>query len=217
MFNVGPNNSATMGPMGASASELLRERPMYFDVPVPIVDLYRYLGVLIDVALSSEPHFKSMLSRGWAAFNSLLGAAYGHQLPMPVQAAAIPSRVEQSALYGLELCISVPHAELRLNRMQVGWAKALLGIRDCPQGKWFVLVAESGWAMRLGTKMLECAIMLLARIALLPSDNPSHRMATLALASYSPSWISALRLRCQHESLQSRSCSCLIVFVTWPS
>ena len=107
---------------------------MYFGAQVPVVDIYLYLGVLLDVGLCFAPHLNAMIGRGWAAFNSLLGAAYSHSLPMPLQASAIPSRVEQAALFGIEFCIGLCNAESRLNRMQAGWAKAILGIRDCPQG-----------------------------------------------------------------------------------
>ena len=52
--------------------------------------------------------------------------------------------------------------------MQVGWAKQLLGIGDCRQGLHAFLLAECGWARRLGTTMLLRAVMLEARIQLLP-------------------------------------------------
>ena len=122
-------------------------------------------------------------------------------LPMPVQAAAIPGRVEQSALFGMEFCIDVRGALHQLNRMQVGWAKALLGIRDCPQGQWSFLVVECGWTVRLGTRMIMRAILLHARIVLLPVTCPAHIVASRARACKSNSWVSSVASLCKSNKL----------------
>eukprot|EP00973_Karenia_brevis_P066494 9242976-Karenia_brevis.AAC.1 len=75
-----------------------------------------------------------MIAHGWSSFNSLLGAAYCHGLPMLLMASTIPNRVESTCLYGMGFCIIVKGVEHQLYRMQAGWAKALLGIRDCAEG-----------------------------------------------------------------------------------
>eukprot|EP00973_Karenia_brevis_P030979 4272952-Karenia_brevis.AAC.1 len=64
----------------------------YFSDPIPIVDRYPYLGVTLDVALTLEPHLRAVIACGWPSFNSLLGAAYCHGLPMQLMASTIPSR-----------------------------------------------------------------------------------------------------------------------------
>ena len=52
--------------------------------------------------------------------------------------------------------------------MQSDWAKTLLGAPRCRAGSWILWVIECGWLSRLGTKMLERAIMLKARAQILP-------------------------------------------------
>ena len=118
---------------------------MYFDTVVPTVDVYMYLGVLLDIGLSLVPQLKCLISKGWSIFNDLLGAAFLHRLPVVVQASMVPSRVESACFYGIELCILVDDAERRLNRMQAGWAKSILGIGDTLQGHWPLLFVECGW------------------------------------------------------------------------
>ena len=63
-FNFGPTRLAILGPIGSEPCRLLGPSATYFDKIIPEVDSYRYLGVLLDIALYFEPHFKSMLVRG---------------------------------------------------------------------------------------------------------------------------------------------------------
>ena len=88
--------------------------------------------------------------------------------------------VEMAALFGLEICVSVPGAESALNKMQIGWSKHLLGIGDCRQGLHAFLIAECGWSGRLGTTMLLRAIMLKPRIQFLPPQHPAASLLNLA-------------------------------------
>ena len=74
-----------------------------------------------------------MIAKGWDAFNKFHGSADSVRLPPPVVFLAVPCRIEPAALYGMELCISVSGAESKLNKMQAGWARALLG---CPHAWW---------------------------------------------------------------------------------
>ena len=83
-------------------------------------------------------------------------------------------------------------AVLQLNRMQAGWARALLGIRDAQQGPWSILIAECGWVRRLGTLMLERAIMLKARASLLPRQHPLNWLLRESCASSTPNWATAV-------------------------
>ena len=124
-----------------------------------------------------------MIARGWAAFKDFWGTSTCIRLPFPLQASEIPSHIEPVALYGIELRVLVPNAERGLNQMQVGWAKALLGISDCRQGLWPILVCECGWTCRLGTVMLVRAIMLKARIQLLQATHPASQLLLIASAS----------------------------------
>ena len=89
-------------------------------------------------------------------------------------------------------CISVHGAESAMNRMQAGWARALLGCRHTHAGAWPLLVAELGWKRRLGTRMLERAIMLRARALLLQESHPARRVLTVARASSHVTWHTAV-------------------------
>ena len=120
-----------MGPMGDSASLKPDEAPSYCGRTVPPVEHYRYLGVILDRLLTFKHHFASLLARGASAFDDFLGAANSLGLPVPLQAAAIPTRIASSILYGLEFCVTLPSAESDLNRLQANWAKSLLGCRGC--------------------------------------------------------------------------------------
>jgi len=202
-FNVGPSKSAIMGPVGADRSDLQGATVTYFDTEVPCVDSYPYLGVLLDIALSFENHFKMMIARGWSTLNTFLGAACMYQLPLPLQANEIPSRIETACLHGIEMCVLTRQAESRLNRMQAGWARVLLGIGQCNEGTWMQLVAECGWRVRLGTRMWERAIMLKARLSLLPQSNPIHQIFNTATASTTTTWVSVVRDWQMHPGLPS--------------
>ena len=108
----------------------------------------------------------------------------------------------QRALCGLEFCNICPDAATRLNRMQAGWAKALLGIRDAQQGPWAVVIAECGWTRRVGTLMYERAIMLKARAALTPPEHPVNQLLVFASSSRASPWLEAL------STFQSSSALC---------
>ena len=168
-------------------------RLSYFGTEIPIVDLYNYLGVLVDIALSMNPHLKALIAKGWSSFNIMVSASFLHGLSVVVQASIIPSRVESSCFYGIELCILAHGAENRLNHMQVGWAKSLLGIADAAEGQWVLLVVECGWKRRLGTRMWECALMLKARLQLLPPCHHARLILQLATECAGLTWAGVLR------------------------
>ena len=137
--------------------------------------------------LNLEAHFSYLLARGISAFDGFLGSTSSLGLPIPLQAAAIPSRIASVVLHGLEFCISVPMAESALNRVQASWAKSLLGCRGAREGKWPIWVAERGWFRRLGTLMLERAILLKSRAQLLPLAHRVVRILSAASRS-STTW-----------------------------
>ena len=107
---------------------------------------------------------------------------------MPLQALAIPERVESVVLHGIEFCIGVHGAETAFNRMQAGWARSLLGCSRCFAGGWSLLIAEVGWKRRLGTRMLERAVMLHARAMLSSHSHPARRILEAARFSSGTTW-----------------------------
>ena len=140
-FNVGPAKTAAMA-VGDSPRQEDAFRPALFGSEVPFVYTYCYLGVLLDAFFTMLPHLTLMLSRGRAALDSFHGCALSLNLPIPLLSAAIPSRIESVALYGVELCVGCANAESSLNNLQAAWARSLLGCKESCAGAQILLVAE---------------------------------------------------------------------------
>ena len=105
-------------------------------------------------------------------------------LPIPSVASLIPNRVVTNTLYGVEFLIGIADAEGLLNRMQVTWAMHVLGISATRAGSTSLLLAACGWEQRLGTTTLQRALLLKARVCMLPYDHLARRL--LQYASDSP-------------------------------
>ena len=121
-------------------------------------------------------HLNMMLQRGRESFNTFLGTAMSLQLPVPLIAACVNSRIAPVALYGVEFCIGLTAAETELNRLQASRAKAILDCRGSYPGPWTIWLVECGWTRRLGTVLLEKAIMLDARVTLRPPQHPATQI-----------------------------------------
>ena len=115
------------------------------------VELYAYLGVTLDRFLTFQPLLQSLLNKGRDAFSSFWGKAESLVLPIPLVASLIPNRVVTKTLYGVEFLIGIADAEGLLNRMQVTWARHVLGISGTRAGSTSLLLAACGWEQRLGT------------------------------------------------------------------
>ena len=189
-LNIGATKSAVMGPMFSDPPLPDEGAPCYMGKRIPPVLQYKYLGVILDRMLMFGAHFAYLLARGRDAFSDFIGTARSLGLPIPLQAAAIPPRIASVVFHGLEFCISVPGAELGLNRLQVDWAKELLGCGGARGGPWPIWVTECGWPRRLGTLMLERAIILKARFSLLPPSHPAAQLLILACESSGDTWVS---------------------------
>ena len=191
-FNVGPSKSAAL-PIGRTFLDHDVGGLSLDSCPLPKIESYRYLGVLIDRHLSFNGQLLAILGKGRRAFEDFFGCASSIDLPFPILSAAVPQRVVANVRYGLEFVVAVEGAESALNRMQVVWARTLLGLRGHRVGLWPFLVAECGWSMRLGTIMLEQALMLKARTQLLPEAHPAKRVLSLtALSSVAIPWPDAV-------------------------
>ncbi len=79
--------------------------------------------------------------------------------------------------------------------MQAAWARRLLACTTGPPVPGEVVVAQCGWTCRLGTRMLERAIMARARLLAQPPDHPGTRMLALARRLTCASWASAVAAR----------------------
>ena len=191
-FNVGPSKSAAL-PIGATCYDAEDPGAEINGVRVGRVETYKYLGILVDRWLSFSPQLQYLLKRGRIAFAEFAGAAESMQLPFPLQAAAVMHRVAGNVLYGTKFAISAPSAELAFNRLQSEWARRLLRIDGRRAGAWPLLLSECGWVTRLGTRMLELALLLHARVLLLPGSHPAQRLLLSAMTCSLTTWAAAVR------------------------
>ena len=58
---------------------------------------------------------------------------------------------------------------------------------------WAALRGQCGWSLRLSSKVIEAAVVALARLRLLPDSHPGHRMLRLADGTVAPTWASKVR------------------------
>ena len=150
--------------------------------------LRRILGVVVDAELTFKPLLAEVMSRGRTLFSKFFFAAETGGFSVPIMAAQVPLRVESAVLFAGAILATVPGAILALNRLQVEWARRILGCHSGPQVKWWIVIAQCGWARRLGTKLVERAILARARIQLLPGVHPTARMLQIADAVPALSW-----------------------------
>ena len=108
-------------------------------------------------------------------------------------AAQVPLRVEPALLYAAPFLVAVPRAMSELNRLQYQWGCKLLGCHTGPRIKWSIVSAQCGWTLRLGTRLLERAIMLRARLQVLPTGHPAAAMLQLATCLVASTWASDVR------------------------
>ena len=134
----------------------------------------------LDHWLRFQIYFAKQLAIGMYAFLELVWCAESLALPLPLIAVLIPLRLEGIILYRLEFCIAVPGAISALNRLQAELAKHVLGIPGCREGAWCLVIAECGWTWRLGTRLWERTLMLLARVHLLPAQHPASQLLRIA-------------------------------------
>ena len=180
-FNFGADKSACMIIGGGP---LFDEEGMGFDV----VQARKILGITVDAELSFEPFRAEVLAKGGGIFEELYRAAEAGGFPIPVLASQVPLRVEPGALFGAAVLAGAPGIETTLNGMQNKWARAVLGCRRGPGLNWALCLAQLGWEMRLGTVMLEQAIMARARLLVLPAAHPATAVREAAMCSLAPSW-----------------------------
>ena len=119
-FGIVPFKSAVMifGP--------LRSRPdccaHQGSVPLPLVQQYRYLGVVLSPTLSWRPHVDFICSRGDRLFHQASAWCLGEGLPL-----SFSSSVFVSSSFGLEFIADDPPALQQFNLALCRWCRHLLG------------------------------------------------------------------------------------------
>ena len=151
------------------------------------------MGVRFEKVLQFDHFLDILLKKMDTAFQKLVGATLSKQMPWLFSAACVPERVE-SVAFGLVFCINVSHAETALNRMQVCWAKTLLGVRDFQAGSWKSFPLSVGWGRRLGTMMFCAAILLEARVMALPPESILRKLLDIASTMQCASWAQQVKV-----------------------
>jgi len=118
---------------------------------------------------------------GRAAFEEFDHVAETCGFDLAIQALETPARVQSKATYGIELLVGTPCAETKLDNLQASWAKCIIGARTCRDVRGSLAVRVCGWPIRLGTLMLERAVICLAKLELLPAHYTSRHLTLLAL------------------------------------
>ena len=91
-------------------------------------------------------------------------------------ASLVPQRVETVSLYGIAFCFEVPGAERSLHNLQTSWAKRILGVNGFQEGVGHFLTQEVGWHRTLVARMFIEAMMLEARVLLMPPSTAANRL-----------------------------------------
>ena len=180
-FNFGTNKTCSMACFDAPPAE-------------SNVTLYKLLGVEIDSDLSFAKRLDIVLAVARAAFEEFFHMAESSGLSVPVEILEVPRRLYPVVLYGSEVLILAKASERRLNFLQEGWAKAIIGVRRCKCLSGRLAVRECGWKFRLGTLMIIKAITFFNKVCLLAPSHPLRRLFFLAGSLPCDSWVSSVRL-----------------------
>ena len=158
-------------------------------IGINLASTYRLLGILVDDQLSFKPYLCEICRRGRAAFIELFHAGETAGFSIPILAGQVTCRIVPLVLFGAAILISVPKADLALNRLQSFWACSLLG---CPPNfrlAAMTAAAACGWPLCLGTLVWEVAVVAFARLFLLPQDHPSRIMLDVAASPPYATWV----------------------------
>ena len=126
--------------------------------------VYKLLGVDLDKDLTFKHRLNVVLAMGQSAFEQFFHTAESAGFSVAVEALEVPRRLEPLVLYGSELPVLAEGAEMRPNRLQSSWAKTILGARSFTEVRGTLAVAECGWSLRLGTAMLEKAVLFFNKL-----------------------------------------------------
>ena len=122
-FGVGPTKSMVFGPP--------RGRPdccvHLGGVPLPSVQQYRYLGIVLSPTLSWRPHVEFLCSRGDRLFHQASAWCLGEGLPLSFSSSVFVTYVLSSSSFGFEYIADDPLALQQFNLALRHWCRHLLG------------------------------------------------------------------------------------------
>ena len=144
-----------------------------------------------------------MCAKGRACFDEFYHLAESSGFSIALMTFEVARRIVPLVMYGVELLISIPTAERRLNQLQGYWAKTIVGARSSTDVRANLAIQEGGWRLRLGPLMLEKAFLCLARLQLLPPAHPSRRLLEVALELPCRSWVRDVVCLLNHPGFSS--------------
>lgn len=149
------------------------------------------LGVLVDSMLTFEPLLRTTIAKAWSLFRSLLAAVQSAGFSVPMLLHQVEERVIPVIMYPAVFLALADCSLQQLDRMQVGFARACLGASQRAPIRHSLLLLQCGWTKRLSTKVIEEALMALARLRTTP--QPTSALVRLAEENGSNTCLQRLR------------------------
>ncbi len=152
----------------------------------------RILGVLFDALLTFQPLLAEVVAMAWSSMRALMQAAQSGGFSLPLAMEQVVTRIVPMVCYPAAFLVCADGAIEALNRLQLGWARALLGLPMFAEVRHALLLLQCNWPFRLGTRVVEEAIMALARLRVSPPCSPGTRLLLLAEEIGGQSWLSTI-------------------------
>ena len=173
-------------------------------VECEVVCVYWLLVFSIDSGLKFSFLLSEMSARFRASFQELHHAAESGGFSIPVLAAQVSIRIEPGIFYVGSLLAATQRMRHAMDGLQAEWVRRILGCGAGVYISWPLLRAQCGWALRLSSKIIESAVVALARLRLMPPDHPGARMLRLATSSLARTWLTSVRGLMEEQELPSR-------------
>ena len=160
-------------------------------------DLYTGLGFLRRPDVPPWPHLNLVDTRARQLLNRHMSLFEHFNFAFWAVNRCVSMCTQPASCFGLALCINCPTFQSCVNKIQMRWAKRILGLQA--QLPLVVLLYELGWEQRLATYYWGMAVMLLQRSRVNPKYRSLAEILTVA-AQHSGTWTEAV------ETFMRRHC-----------